>query len=124
MSAYLVNHVYDSSGKKQSIDDVINEGENQAQWRISLSNEIGRLTKGEQNKVSYTDTMEFTQKSEIPKNKKVTYANFVLDYRPLKSEPLRVHLTVGGDKLDYAYDAGSPTTDLLEILVTCKTIRV
>ncbi len=38
----------------------------------------------------------------------------VLDYRPLKSEPLRVRFTVGGDKLDYAYDAGSPTTDLLE----------
>ena len=65
---YSVNHVYDSSGKKQSIDDVINKGENQAQWRISLSNKIGRLTKGVKNRVSYTDTMEFIQKSEVPKN--------------------------------------------------------
>ena len=104
MPMYSVNHVFDSSGNKQSIDDVINKGQNKTQWRISLSNEIGRLTKGLQNRVSYTDTMEFIKKSEVPKDKKVTYANFVLDYRPLKSEPLRVRLTVGGDKLDYAYD--------------------
>jgi hypothetical protein len=56
----------------------------------------------------------FKGKSEVPQNKKVTYANFICDYRPLKTEPHRVRLTVGGDKLDCEYDAGSPAASLLE----------
>ena len=40
--------------------------------------------------------------------------NFIRDYRPLKTEPHRVRLTVGGDKLDCHYDAGSPAASLLE----------
>ena len=38
----------------------------------------------------------------------------VYDHRPLKSEPDRVRLTVGGDRLDYNADVGSPTASLLE----------
>ena len=44
----------------------------------------------------------------------MTYGNFVCDYRPLKTEPNRVRLTVGGDKLDYPYDASSPVTNLID----------
>ena len=77
MSMYSVNHVFDSSGKKQSIDDLIHKGENKTQRRISLSNEIGRLTKGVQNRVSYTDTMELMKKLEIPKIK-----NYVRKFCP------------------------------------------
>ena len=32
----------------------------------------------------------------------------------MKTEPHRVRLTVGGDKLDCSYDAGSPVASLLE----------
>jgi hypothetical protein len=49
-----------------------------------------------------------------PSDKKVTYGNFICDYRPLKSESYRVRLTVGGDKLPYEDDAGSPAASLLE----------
>ena len=38
----------------------------------------------------------------------------VCDYRPLKDEKYRVRITVGGDKLPYHDDAGSPAADLLE----------
>ena len=38
----------------------------------------------------------------------------VCNYRPLKAEPMRVWLTVGGDRLPYANDAGSPAATLLE----------
>jgi hypothetical protein len=50
----------------------------------------------------------------VPSDKKVTYGNFICDYRPLKTEPFRVRLTVGGDKLPYDDDAGSPAASLLE----------
>ena len=36
------------------------------------------------------------------------------DYRPLKDDPYRVRLTVGGDKLPYYSDVGSPAASLLE----------
>ena len=61
-----------------------------------------------------TDTIDFIHQHEVPPDKKVTYGNFICDYRPLKTEPYRVRLTVGGDKLPYDDDAGSPAASLLE----------
>ena len=58
--------------------------------------------------------MDFIHKKDIPLHKKVTYANMVCDHRPLKSEPFQVRLTVGGDRLEYEYDAASPAVSLLE----------
>ena len=83
-------------------------------WKIGLSNEIIRLAQGVGDCVAGTDTIDFIHKSEVPGNKKVTYANFICDYRPLKVEPHRVCLKVGGDKLDCPYDAGSPEAPLLK----------
>ena len=39
---------------------------------------------------------------------------FVCNYRPLKDDPYRVRIIVGGDKLTYDDDAGSPASNLLE----------
>ena len=108
-----VNHVYDDNGKKQSIDDLL-KGKMKPKWEIGLSNEIGQLAQGVGDSVAGTNTIDFIQKSKVPANKKVTYANFICDYRPLKTEPHRVRLIVGGDKLDCTYDAGSPAASLLE----------
>ena len=70
--------------------------------------------KGNNAGVASTDSIEFIAFPDIPSDKKVTYANFVCDYRPLKGEVFRIRLVVGGDKLDYIHDAGSPTKNLLE----------
>jgi hypothetical protein len=59
----------------------------------------------------------------VPVDKKVTYGNFICNYRPLKSEKHRVRLTVGGDRLDYNKDAGLPAASLLETkLIVNSTI--
>ena len=50
----------------------------------------------------------------MPQNKKVTYGNFICNYRPLKTEVWRVRLTVGGDLLPYPYEAASPAASLIE----------
>ena len=60
------------------------------------------------------DAIDFISKHEVPKDKKTTYAQFVCDHRPLKKEEWRVQIVVGGDKLHYNADAGSPTANLLE----------
>ena len=58
--------------------------------------------------------MTFIHPSQIPPHQKVTYASFVCDHRPLKSEQWRVRLVVSEDKLTYPYDTGSPAANLLE----------
>jgi hypothetical protein len=109
----VVNHVYDETGRKETIDSLL-KGKMKSTWSTAISNELGRLAQGIQDRVVPTDTISFIKKAEVPHNKKVTYANFICDYRPLKSEPYRVRLTVGGDKLECKYDAGSPAASLLE----------
>ena len=62
------------------------------------------------------------QTIQVPNHKKVTYANFVCTYRPKKSEPWRIRLVAGGDKLDYAEDSGSPATSLLETKMLLNSV--
>ena len=48
-----------------SLDELL-AGDMRDVWEKSLSNEIGRLTKGNIHNVRWTDTMEFIFKHEIP----------------------------------------------------------
>ena len=58
----------------------------------------------------------------LPHGHPVTYASFVCDYRPLKEEKYRVRLVVGGDKLFYDDDTGSPTATLLETKLLLNSV--
>ena len=64
-----------------------------------------------------TDTGNFIHKYEVPQDRDISYATYVLYYRTLKSEPYRVRITVGGERLSYDNDAGSPAANLLEAKV-------
>ena len=68
-------------------------------WERTLINEWGRLAQGNKFRVIATDTIEFITKNEIPQGRAITYASFVCDHRPLKTEPWRVRIVVGGDRL-------------------------
>ena len=81
----VANHIFDDNGKKQSLDALLH-GEHATRWTTSLSNELGRLTQGNNAGVTAQDAMDFIDFNEVPKEAKVTYANFVCDYRPLKDE--------------------------------------
>ena len=107
------NHVYNSNGKKETIDSLL-KGPNKATWEKSLSNEFGRLAQGNNAGVRSNDAIDFIPFSEVPSNRDVTYATFVCDYRPLKTEPCRVRMVVGGDRLSYPNDPASPAASLLE----------
>jgi len=118
---FLANHIYNRAGRKENIDSLL-RGPMKSTWTNSVSNEFGRLLRGNKNGVSYTDTMEFIPKHEVPPNRDVTYANFVFDYRPLKDEPYRARMVVGGDKLTYHDNAGSPAASLLETKLLLNSI--
>ena len=113
---FVITH---EQGKKLSLDKLIKKDK---VWETSLSNELGRVMQGVGNRIQGTDTMEFVHRREIPNHKKITYANFVCDYRPLKSEKHRVRMTIGGDKLDYPYDTASPAASLIETKLLLNSV--
>ena len=82
-------------------------------WKTSISNELDHLLEGIPGRVSGTKAVHWIYKNEVPQNKRVTYANMVHDYRPLKTEKYWVQLTIGGDKLDYNSETASLKTNLI-----------
>ena len=80
------------------------------------------MAQGNNNGIQGTNTIEFIYRQDVPAGRDVTYATFVLDYRPLKTEPHRVCITVGGYKLTYASDAGSPAANLLRTKILLNSI--
>ena len=61
-----------------------------------------------------TDTMDFITRDEVPTNKIIIYANYVCNYRPLKSEQHFIRLVTGRGELTYDEDAGAPAASLTE----------
>ena len=45
--------------------------------------------------------------------KDVTYGQFVCNIRPEKDEQNRTRFVVGGDRINYPGDVGTPTADML-----------
>ena len=81
-------------------------------WNRALSKKIRRLTQSNDFDVVFNDCIEFIHYNQVPSGHKVTYANFVCDHCPTNSEPWRVRLAVGGDRVEYFADAGSSTTTI------------
>ena len=52
----------------------------------------------------------------------MTYASYVCDYKPLKSEPYRIRLVAGGDRLKYENDTGAPASSLLETKILINSV--
>ena len=78
-----------------------------------ISNKLGRLSDGIPGRVQGTKGVKFVY-TRCSKKQKVTYANMVCDYRPLKEEKYRVMLTIGGDKLEYENKTASSTANLID----------
>ena len=72
-------HIYDEQGKILTLDKVL-KGSQKDIWEKSASNEFGRLAQGNRFGVQYRDGMEFIHKKDVPQDRKITYASFVLDY--------------------------------------------
>ena len=113
MSTSFLHHIYDDSGIKLTLAKLL-KGPTSDIWSRALSNELGRLTQGNNFGIKFTDCIQFISHHEVPPKRKATYAIFVCDHRPFKTEPWRVRLVVGGDKVEYLHDAGSPSTTILE----------
>ncbi len=83
-------------------------------WTKAMCKELGRLAQGFDT-TKGTDTVFFMTIDEIkriPKDRTVTYARIVVDYRPQKEDPNRVRITVGGNLIDYPGELTTRTADL------------
>jgi Reverse transcriptase (RNA-dependent DNA polymerase) len=119
---HFANAVYDpESGRQLEYRHLIRHPTLKHIWLRSGANEFGRLAQGIRD-IPGTDTITFVPKSEIPKNKRPTYARFVTDIRPQKQEKHRVRLTIGGNLIEYEGDVSSPTGSLTTYKIHCNDI--
>lgn len=65
-----------------------------------MSNELGRLTHGNKFGIKSTDTIDFITKEEVPIGNKITYPNFVYNYRPLKPKPHKIQWVPAGSLIE------------------------
>ena len=59
--------------------------------------------------MSDTNTIQWTSKSDVPRNNKFTYGMIVCDIKADKVETYRTQLTVGVNILDFVVKLRSPT---------------
>ena len=90
----------------------------------SYAKELGRLAQGIPGVVKGTNTIFFVDKSDVPADRwrDITYGRVVVNYRPEKDDPYRTRLTVGGDKVHYPGDCGTPTVDLLTVKLLLNSV--
>lgn len=120
-SHHIAAHVHcPVTGRKLNIRK-LRKGPEGATWTRSLANEWGRLlhkgigqNRPAHERVEGTGTCFFVTKESIPKDRKISYGNFVCDIRPQKAETHRVRLTAGGDRLDAFEDTSSPAVGLVD----------
>ena len=86
-------------------------------WQKSFSKEIRRLA-------TITETIKFITMKDIPADRRrdITYARIVCTERPEKTDPYRTRITMGGDRVNYPGDCGTPTADLLTVKILFNSV--
>ena len=80
-----------------------------------MSNELGHLASSVGNRMaSGTGNIFLIHKNQVPEGRKATYSNAVRDYSPLKDDPYRLQLTVGGNSIIYTVNPSDPAASLLD----------
>jgi hypothetical protein len=93
-------------------------------WKNAYGKELGRLAQGIPGTVKGTNTIVFIAHNDIPpqRRKDVTYGRIVANYRPEKEDPYRIRLTVGGNRITYPGDCGTPTADMLTTKILLNSV--
>ncbi|KAL7525184.1 hypothetical protein ACHAXR_004198, partial [Thalassiosira sp. AJA248-18] len=117
----MANAVLDvETGEMLEYRQLLKSPKFQFDWNISSANEFGRLANGIGGRIKNpTNTIFFINKEDVPQErfKDTTYGKFVCVVRPQKAEPNRTRLTVGGNRINYPGEVGTPTADM--ILIKC-----
>ena len=94
-------------------------------WIASMTDEFGRLCQGlgpNSDMPTGSETMFFIPKHSIPKGRTVTYARVVCADRPEKTNPKRVRITCGGDRIEFPGDVSTKTADIVTVKVLLNSV--
>ena len=72
-------HIFDNQGNKINIDQLL-KGNDGLLWNRGLDNELVRLSKGIPGRMTGFETINFIDKSNIPKGERGTDANLVCEW--------------------------------------------
>ena len=100
----VANSITDpNTGQQLEHRQLINHPDRQLRqtWQCSSANEFRRLAQGVGGRIEGTDTIKFLHHHEVPKNRRPTYAHFVCEVQPQKTEKEHTRLTVRGNLIDY-----------------------
>ena len=93
-------------------------------WKNAFCHELGRLSQG-YDTTKGTNTIRFMKHDairNIPKDRTVTYARIVVDYRPQKADPNRVRITAGGNLIEYPDELTTRTADLITTKIMWNSV--
>ena len=107
----------EETGKLMEYRHLIGNPKYRELWQSSYGETIGRLAQGMSGQVEGTNTIFFIKKKDVPAHhwRDITYGRIVVSFRPTKDDPSRTRLTLGGDRIVYPGDCGTPTVDLLTV---------
>eukprot|EP00804_Cyclotella_cryptica_P002823 CCRYP_009357-RB/>CCRYP_009357-RB protein AED:0.24 eAED:0.24 QI:0/0/0/1/0/0/2/0/561 len=93
-------------------------------WKNTYGKELGCLAQGIPVTVHGTNTIVFIAPNQIPPTcgKDVTYGRICAHFRPEKEDPYRIRLTVGGNRITYPGNCGTPTADMLTTKVLLNSV--
>eukprot|EP00804_Cyclotella_cryptica_P022072 CCRYP_019734-RA/>CCRYP_019734-RA protein AED:0.28 eAED:0.28 QI:0/0/0/1/1/1/2/0/242 len=93
-------------------------------WRKAYGKELGRLAQGIPGLVQGTNTIVFIAKDDVPTDQRrdVPYGHIYANFCPEQEDPHRVRLTVGGNKIHFPGDCGTPTADMLTTKIFLNSI--
>eukprot|EP00957_Ditylum_brightwellii_P203155 15333453-Ditylum_brightwellii.AAC.1 len=85
--------------QKLEYRDLIKKEKYKAVWIRTFMKRVEQLAQGKCG-CKGTNATFFIRKEDIPADRTATYGSIVVDYRPRKADPNRVHLDVGGDHME------------------------
>ena len=122
----LVHAVMDmETGQMLNYRDLLKHPVLGKDWQLSAANEFGRLAKGVGGRIEGTNTIKFIAKESIPaeRRKDITYAGFVCKVRSEKTkEPNRTRCVAGGNLINYPWDVGTATAEMLLVKIFFNSI--
>jgi hypothetical protein len=114
---HYANAVIDpNTGRTLSYENLIKNPKTRDLWSNAMTKELARLAQGIEGLTVGTNTVVYLTHDEIkniPKDRTVTYARTVVDYRPQKADPNRVRITVGGNLITYPGEVTTRTADMV-----------
>jgi hypothetical protein len=90
-----------------------------------MSKELHRLAQEKEGITVGTNTIFFLFHDKIrriPKDRTVIYACIVIDHWPQKDDPNHVHITIGGNFIDYPYKLTTQTADEISSKIMWNSI--